>query len=274
MYGYMGNILTVDATKKEYEISELPVKIMSQYIGGAAINAYLLFNMIYPGIDPLGPDNPLIFGAGPIVGLPFPTAARSTITSVSPLTGIFGDSNGGGITGVTFKKTGFDHIVIKGQSDKPCYIVIGSDSVCSFEDASDIWGLNTEDTIALMQKRYPQSAILTIGPAGENLVKYAGIYSNSGTNFSRAGMGTVMGSKRIKAIIATGQCKPDVYDPDGLKDYSSIITKELSVRGFPRLFKKYGTGMFLNIITSKGMLYGENYRRKLPYNEISGIDVS
>ncbi len=273
MFGHMGNILNIDVTKKEYIISELPEKIISQYIGGAAINAYLLFNMIYPGIDPLGSDNPLIIGGGPIVGLPFPTAARSTITSVSPLTGIFGDSNGGGKTGTTFKKTGFDHIVIKGQSAKPCYLVIDSESGCSFEDASDIWGMNTEETIALMQKRYPKSAVLAIGPAGENLVKYAGIFSNSGTNFSRAGMGTVMGSKRIKAIIAIGQYKPAVFDPDGLKEYSSIISKELSIRGFPRLFKKYGTAMFFNVITSMGMLYGENNRRKLPYNEINSINV-
>lgn len=273
MFGYMGNILNIDVTKKIYNEGELPEKIMSQYFGGAAINAYLLYNMIYPGIDPLGPDNPLIFGAGPIVGLSFPTAARSTITSVSPLTGIFGDSNGGGKAGVTFKKTGFDHIVIKGQSDKPCYLVIGSESACSFEDASDIWGMDTKQTIAFMQKRYPKSAVLAIGAAGENLVKYAGIFSNKGTNFSRAGMGTVMGSKKIKAIIAIGRYKPTVSDPDGLKQYASLIAKELSIRGFPRLFKKYGTAMFFNIITSMGILYGENNRRKLPYNEISAINI-
>lgn len=273
-YGYMGKILNIDVTNKKYEISELPDTVMSQYVGGAGVNAYLLFNMIYPGIDPLGPDNPLIFGAGPITGLPFPTAARSTITAVSPLTGIFGDSNGGGITGVTFKRTGFDHIVIKGKSDKPCYLVIGSDFCCNFKDATEIWGFNTEETIDFLQKKYPKTAIMAIGPAGENLVKYAGIYSNNGTNFSRSGMGAVMGSKRIKAIVAIGQLKPEVYDSEGLKNYSSLILKELDTRGFPRLFKKYGTGMFLNNITSKGMLYGENYRRKLSYDEIEGIDIS
>ena len=143
--GYMGQILEVDLSAGKFQIQDIPYDDAFNFLGGSGLSAWMLYNEIKhkPDIDPLSAENPLIFGAGALVGAPFPTAARCSFTALSPLTGIFGDSNGGGVSGVAVKQSGFDHLIIRGISDKPCYLVIGSDEKCSIEDAADLWGKNT-----------------------------------------------------------------------------------------------------------------------------------
>jgi aldehyde:ferredoxin oxidoreductase len=161
-----------------------------------------------PQLDPLSPDNPLIFGFGPVVGTTFPCAARFTVTSKSPLTGIFGDSNGGGFFPVRVKQAGYDHIVIRGKAEKPVALLIEKGKEPELVDASEMWGLDTYATDEFIHKKYGSCETARIGPAGENMVRYASILSGTkrvGSN-GRAGMGCVMGSKNLKAIIvkATG----------------------------------------------------------------------
>jgi len=275
--GYMRQILEVDLSEKKFQIQDLLFDDARKFLGGAGLNAWMLYNEVKdnPNIQPLSPENPLIFGAGPLVGAPFPTAARSSFTALSPLTGIFGDSNGGGKSGVAVKQSGFDHFIIRGISEKPCYLVIGSNEKCTIEDASDLWGKDTDETEKKLKEKYPKAVVFVIGPAGENLVKYASITSNNNiTIFGRAGMGAVMGSKRLKAIVALGGEKIKVYNAELLKNISNKILK--SAKDFPRakLFHRYGTPMFLNMMEAKGLMYGENWRRKINYEDVSPIDIA
>ncbi|MFO7665787.1 MAG: aldehyde ferredoxin oxidoreductase C-terminal domain-containing protein [Desulfobacterales bacterium] len=274
--GYMEQILEIDLCEKKFQIQDFPYHYALKFLGGSGLSAWMLYNEVKnkPGIDPLSPDNPLIFGAGPLVGVPFPTAARCSFTSLSPLTGIFGDSNGGGISGVAVKQSGFDHLIIRGISDKPCYLVLGADEKCRIEDATDLWGKNTDETEKKLKEKYPKAVVFAIGPAGENLVRYAAITSNNNiTIFGRSGMGAVMGSKKLKAIVALGGKKVGAANAEALKNISDKILK--GVKEFPRakLFHRYGTPMFLNIMEAKGLMYGENWRRKINNEDVTPLDI-
>lgn len=272
-FGYKGTVLEVDLTAGTFQVYELGREQLN-FIGGAGINAFLLYKHARPFVPAIHPDNPLIFGAGPLVGTAFPTSARSTFTSISPLTEIFGDSNCGGLFGVSVKRSGYDHIVIKGKSERPCVLVIGPKGLSRIEDTPDLWGKDTLTTERLLKYKYPQAVIASIGPAGENLVRYACIMTNRNRNsYSRAGMGAVMGSKNLKAIVALGGEKVSVKRPEELKRLSETVNKWTKTFAFPKLFSRYGTVMFINMLESKGLMYAENWRRKIDFNDIVSLDA-
>ncbi len=275
-HGYQGKILEINLSQKTFEINNLSADAQ-KFIGGAGYNAWLLYQHTLPFIetlDPLAPENPLIFGAGPLVGTPFPTAARSTFTSISPLTGIFGDSNAGGLFGVMVKRSGYDHMVIKGASDDPCYIVIGANGLCQIENARDLWGSDTLSTEKKLKAQYPGAIVACIGPAGENLVRYACIMTNNNANsFSQAGMGAVMGSKKIKAFVVLGGKDIKVSDSTAVKAGSDKIKKWTREFAFPKLFSRYGTAMFINPVVSQGLIYKRNWKDKVKYNDILKLDI-
>ena len=205
VFGWRGKILRVDLSASRIWDEELSPKHMDGYIGGAGINARLLYDLMIddPRADALAPGNPLIIGCGPLVGTRFPCASRFTVTAKSPLTGIFGDSNAGGWFPVRLKQAGYDHIVIQGRADKPSALLIEPGQTPRIVDARDVWGLDTYATDKKLHEIYGDCETLRIGPAGENLVRYANILSGTrrtSTN-GRTGMGCVMGSKNLKAII-------------------------------------------------------------------------
>jgi len=205
IFGWSGKILRIDLTKKTIHEDELPEEYIEGYIGGAGINARILYDVLRenPTVDALDPANPLIFGCGPLVGTEFPCASRFTVTSKSPLTGIFGDSNAGGFFPVRLKQAGYDHIVIQGASDTPVALFIEKGATPQIIDATDVWGLDTYETDAKLHQKFGDCETARIGQAGENLVRYANILSGTkriSTN-GRTGMGCVMGSKKLKAII-------------------------------------------------------------------------
>lgn len=234
IYGWRGKILEVDLSKEMIGELELPEHLMRNYIGGSGINARLLYDLCKenPTLDPLSPENPLIFGFGPVVGTAFPCATRFTVTAKSPLTRIFGDSNAGGFFGVRIKQVGYDHIIIKGISKRPVALFMEKGKKPELVDASNLWGLDTYETDKVIEKLYGKDCeSARIGPAGENLVRYANIFSGRkriGAN-GRAGMGCVMGSKRLKAIIVKGKGIVPVASPKILNDlakrYSEIWGK-------------------------------------------------
>ena len=229
LFGWRGKILTVDLSKNKIRAEALPEEFAEKYIGGAGVNARLLYDLTchHPQADALSPESPIIFGCGPMVGTAFPCAPRFTVTAKSPLTGIFGDTNAGGFFGVSFKQAGYDHIVIRGKADSPSALLIERGSEPRIVDASDIWGLDMYATDTALQKKYGSCETARIGPAGERLVKYACIMSGKKrvSSNGRTGMGCVMGSKNLKAIIVK------------IKDYETVPVadeKTLSV-----LAKKY-----------------------------------
>lgn len=159
-YGWRGKILRVNLTAKTIQEEDLPEELMSGYIGGSGLNARLLYDVLCdnPQTDALSPDNPLIFGFGPAVGVNFPCATRFTVTAKSPLTGIFGDSNAGGYFGIQIKKAGYDHIVITGASETPIALLIKKGTPAQLIDAQDLWGRDTYETDALIEKKLNLSA--------------------------------------------------------------------------------------------------------------------
>ncbi|MBP1357817.1 MAG: aldehyde ferredoxin oxidoreductase family protein [Sulfolobus sp.] len=205
MYGWHGRILRVDLTKKKALEQKIDGTILANFLGGRGLAVYLLWNDLPPGIDPYSPHNELIISTGPLTGLPGPSTSKLVIASKSPLTNGYGDGNIGSKAAIQLKWAGYDAIVIMGKAEKPTYLYIEDDKV-SFLDARDLWGLDTFSSEEYLIKQYGNSAgILLIGPAGENLVRYATVISMKGRSGGRPGMGAVMGSKLLKAIVIRGK---------------------------------------------------------------------
>lgn len=273
-YGYRGQILEVNLSTKTSEVSKTPTRDLERFIGGAGLNAWLLFNEIEPDTHPFNAENPLIFGAGPLVGTSYPTAARSAFTALSPLTGIFGDSNAGGYFGVAVKRAGYDHMIIREASDSPCYLVIEGSGACRIEDAADLWGKDTLEAEKELKGRYKGSFVATIGPAGENQVPFATIMTQSNANsFARAGMGAVMGSKKLKAIVVQSGGNIPVHSSKTLKAISDKIKQDTKTKPFASMFGRYGTPQFIHLLQKKGLMYGENWRRQVRIEDIHPIDI-
>ena len=248
-YGWRGLVLRVDLTEATIREEELSDAMKRDYTGGAGINARLFFDAVRtnPDLDPLSPGNPLIFGCGPIVGTTFPCATRYTVTSKSPLTRIFGDSNAGGYFGPKLKQAGYDHIVVTGKSEKPVALYIEKGKTPQIIDAEWLWGLDTYATDEHIQQKYGDCETVRIGPAGENMVRYANIFSGRKrvSANGRAGMGCVMGSKNLKAIIVKAKGTVPVNDQEKMdalvKKYREIWGKGPSTYAQ----KEYGTLMLI-----------------------------
>lgn len=202
---YQLKILHVNLTTGEILTETIQEKISKAFLGSRGINAKLLWDNVKPGIDPLGEDNVLIFGAGALSGTPAPCSGRTTITCKSPATGLYLKTNVGGHWGAELRFAGFDHLVVYGKSPKPVYILI-KDSRVEIKDASDLWGKDVRETTETLKSKenIPDLQVACIGPAGENLVKMAAIMCSIYNAAARGGAGAVMGSKNLKAVAVKG----------------------------------------------------------------------
>lgn len=217
LYGWMGKILRVNLSTGKIAKKPLPKELTYNFIGGRGINSKILYSETGPETNPLGPDNKLIVGTGPVTGTLVPTSARFTITAKSPLTGILGDANAGGSIGPELKYAGYDHIIVQGVSEKPVYLWIDDDHV-ELKNAQHLWGRNTHETERMLKEEIGDSEtrVLSIGQAGENLVKIAGIINEEDHAAARCGLGAVMGSKKLKAIAVRGSKTINIAHPDKL----------------------------------------------------------
>lgn len=214
--GYMGESLWIDLTTKQPRPYEITDRDRELFIGNKGLAAKILWDNLKPGIDPLAPDNLLIVTTSPVTGTGAPCSSRYNVSTKSPLTGGIVSSNSGGNFGIHLKRAGYDALVLAGRADKPVYIEITEDGV-QIHDAADLWGLDTEQTQEELVKRHGKnSGMLVIGPAGEHLVRFACIISNERAN-GRGGVGAVMGSKRVKAVVTLGKKKPQAPDPEKYK---------------------------------------------------------
>jgi aldehyde:ferredoxin oxidoreductase len=203
--GWMGMILRVDLNTGRVTKEPLKSDFAHRYAGGRGFNSRILYDEVGKGTDPLGPGNKLIFGVGPCNGTLAPGSSRFTVTAKSPLSGFIGDSNSGGSFGSRLKYAGYDVVVIEGQAERPLFLWIDDDKV-ELRDARHLWGRTVTETRRGLEKeiRDPGASLVSIGPAGENLVKFASLIGDSARASARAGMGAVMGSKRLKAIAVRG----------------------------------------------------------------------
>jgi aldehyde:ferredoxin oxidoreductase len=199
-----GRILRVNLTDGKIRCD--PVRpYVDRFVGGKGINLKILFDNLERGIKPFDPKNLLLFGAGALVGTPFPGACRIDVMAKSPVTEAFGDSGMGGYLAAELKFAGYDALVIEGKTEKPVYLSIRDDQV-EIRDASAIWGHDTYETPVMVRQELndPAAQVISIGQAGERLVVYASINSGTGNSAARTGMGAVMGSKNLKAIAVRG----------------------------------------------------------------------
>jgi aldehyde:ferredoxin oxidoreductase len=236
---YAGSILRVDLSSGE--IAREPTgSYASNFLGGRGINIKLFWDHITPGVDALSPGNVLVLGVGPLGGATI-SGARTEVTAKSPETGFLGSTNFGGFFGSELKFAGYDHLVICGKAEKPVYVWIDDDRV-EIRDASGVWGKDTYEAPELIRTDVdnPEAKIVCIGPAGENLVRFASVQHEMGHGGGRTGMGTVMGSKNLKAIAVRGTKALRLADPERFLALSAKL-KSLIENDPPSMVKaRYG----------------------------------
>lgn len=253
MYGWMGTILQVDLSSGRIEKEPLSDKLRLNHLGGRGINSRILYDSLSPGIDPLGPDNLLIFGTGTLTGTIAPSSGRVEVTSKSPLTGILGDGNAGGYFSLELKHAGYDHIVFKGKAENPVYLFIKNDHV-ELRPADKLWGTGTHSTEDEIRRELKDSTIkvASIGQGGENLVRFSKVIFDSYHAAARPGMGAVMGSKNLKAVAVKGTKALQVAKPEAFAKFSEELIKRIvESRGYKGA-AYYGTPHLLMFCYGRG----------------------
>ena len=220
MFGYAGKILHVDLNQNKSSAEETDSAFCRKYIGGNGFGIRLLYDHAPPHADPLGPDNPLVFAVGPLAGTIAPTSGKYIVHARSPLTGFQGEAVSSGFWGQALKQAGWDAVVIKGRSDRPRYLFI-DDSTVLFRDARDLWGRDALETLDILREDVGDEnvGVASIGPGGENLVRYANITNDRHRQAGRTGLGAVMGSKNLKAVAVRGTGGVRVADMEGFLAY-------------------------------------------------------
>lgn len=220
MYGYWNKFIRVDLSKKTFSIESINEDILRKYLGGSGLGAKMLYDEVDVGADPLGPENRIYFFTGPFCGTNIPTSGRHAAVTKSPLTGIFAESDIGGSWGYELKRAGYDGIIIQGKAENPVYINI-NDSQIEIKSADHLWGKDTYETDELLKNEISHDIqVMSIGPAGENLVRFASVMTDGkdARALGRCGIGAVMGSKKLKAIAVKGSKRVEVFDREGLTE--------------------------------------------------------
>ena len=227
MYGWVGKILKVDLT--EVEITTEPTEAyVDDYVGGRGLGVKLIYDNYKPGTGALEPGNPLLLNTGPLTATAMPGSGRVDVTALSPMSNLRAKSNFGAYWGPELKFNGFDHLIITGKAEKPCYLWI-HDGKVEIREASHLWGQDTFETQKLIQQELgdPEIKVVCIGPAGENLVKFACLISETGDAAGRTGMGAVMGSKNLKAVAVRGFGSVAVARPEEFLELSIQVNREV-----------------------------------------------
>ncbi|MFW5877993.1 MAG: aldehyde ferredoxin oxidoreductase family protein, partial [bacterium] len=250
--------LRVNLTTGELKKELTPAKIRKDYIGGRGLGARILWDEVPAGADPLGPENKLIITTGPLAGLYIPGASKTTFVSKSPATGGYGDSSVGGHLASELKYAALDAIVIEGSSEKPVYLYINDDKI-ELRDAMEYLNCGCLETEQKLRAELGSDfQVATIGPAGENMVKYASINHDYGRQAGRTGMGAIMGSKNLKAICIKGTNSPEVADMDKLVEVIRLMYKKTEELGIEN-WQEYGTPEVVEFSDSIGTLPTRNF---------------
>ncbi|MEA2021415.1 MAG: aldehyde ferredoxin oxidoreductase N-terminal domain-containing protein, partial [Candidatus Caldatribacteriota bacterium] len=259
-YGYSGNILHINLSAKEIWVEHPKETFFRTYWGGRALALYYMLKDMRPRVDPLSPDNLLIFAPSVLTGVPAPAMPRYTVCAKSPLTGAQGESEAGGWWGPELKKSGFDAIIIKGASSTPVYIYI-KDGKVEIKDALSLWGKETAIAQQLIREELKDNRIRVaqIGPAGENLVRFANIVNELKHFNGRNGLGAVMGSKKLKAIAVRGTKPISLYNKEKIKEITKQITSRIMDNPLSRNLREFGTVAGIASIYKTGWLPNNNW---------------
>jgi aldehyde:ferredoxin oxidoreductase len=256
MHGFYGRILAVDLSARRYRIEPVADEVFEQYLGGKGLAAHLLTRFNPPGVDPMAPENALIFATGPLGGSTLWGSCRYGVYSKSPQTGVFAESYCGGKTPDAIDAAGYDAVVIQGEAGEPSVLVVHPEGA-EFHVAGDIWGMETyaaEDALRgrFALERYRKKGAVVIGPAAERRVRFAVIENDYWRSAGRAGTGTVMGAKRLKGILFTGDRKRPLADEKGVKEFSKAFMAEFKDHAAANAYRRLGTPMLVKMTNSAG----------------------
>ncbi len=254
-------IAYINLTEGEVEIKPIPIKLRKMFLGGRGLDAYLMYNHIEPGIDPLGADNVALVSAGVLVGTLASASARTHIAGKSPLTGFFGSTNMGGFFAPEMRWAGFDHLVIKGKAAKPVYLWLHNGEI-EIRDASNIWGKDVRDTQEIIREELGDRdiKILTIGLAGEKMVRYASVMTEIKNAGGRTGMGALLGSKNLKAIAVRGTMDIKIEHPVEALEYNKRIIKQITSAKVSQEQGRLGTLFIWGATNSQGLVRVRNFQ--------------
>lgn len=254
----MGLTAIVNLTTGQVDRETTRKENLARYIGGRGYAAYLLYKLVDKKIDPLDPENPLIFATGPLTGRSWPSACRYTVTAKSPLTGGYGYAGSGGYFGPALKSAGIDVLIILGSSAHPVFLRIEGNDI-SVQDATDLWGLGTFDTEKALKDGARDVRVASIGPAGENLVRFSSIINDGGRAAARCGMGAVMGSKKLKAVVICGSKLP-LPSSDDFKKLSKDAFRKIRENTGCQGLKDWGTPVLIDVKNVIGDLPSYNHQ--------------
>jgi aldehyde:ferredoxin oxidoreductase len=251
--GYAGKILEIDLSTWKIGTGSIKEEDRKKFIGGSGLAAKIFFDSFDPKVDPLSSESPLIIMTGPVVGTQFPGTSRFAVCGKSPLTGIWGEGTCGGNFGPELKFAEIDGIIFRGISPTPVYLAIEDDRI-ELRDASDLWGMDNYALTDLLKERHGKEKrpkVLSIGPAGENVVKFAAICNDKGDFIGRTGMGALMGSKRLKAIVVKGTRKVETSHPEEYATLRKLLIEKSRDAMVAQSFRSMGTdaGMDLGMMT-------------------------
>jgi aldehyde:ferredoxin oxidoreductase len=255
-------ILNIDLTNSTYSIETLPAEIYRKYPGGSALGMYLMLREMKPGVEPLSPDNMLIFSVSPLTGIPISGQSRMCVTTKSPLTGTAGDSQVGGFIPAHVKGNGYDSIVFKGKSAKPVYVFIDKECV-EIRDGKNVWGKTTGEAERIISEELGETKIESsiIGPAGENLVSYAAIMHMKNRANGRNGVGAVMGSKNLKALVVKKQPPVKPFDQAGLKELTLNVKERIAANAVMIDTAENGTAGVVDFHVAEGFFPSYNWTK-------------
>jgi aldehyde:ferredoxin oxidoreductase len=258
-YGYMGNILRVNLIKEEVNTEHPSELFYRTYFGGRGLIAYYLLRELEAGIDPLGPDNKLVFACGPVTGVPFSGSGRNSIGAKSPLTGAYGEAEVGGFWGAELKKAGYDAIIVEGAAKSPVYLWIRDEDI-EIRDASHLTGIEIKSAEAKIKEEAGEKGtrVCQTGPGGEKLVRYACVVNDLNHVAGRCGLGAVMGSKHLRAIAVKGTKSVSMANGERVRELAKWMAK--SVESNAKNLHTYGTGSYMDVYEHIGNLPINNWK--------------
>ena len=231
---YMGKILMVDLSSGRIKDEIIPDEIYKKYLSGTGLGAYICGRNIPAGADPLGPENMLGFVSGLLTGSGYPFSGRWSIVGKSPLTGTWGDANCGGNFSPAIKRSGYDGIFFKGISSRPVYLKIDSNNRAELVSAEHLWGKDAVETEEILIKESGRGAkVACIGQSGEKISLISGVCNDRGRMAARSGLGAVMGSKKLKAVVLEGNNSVNIHDKEKIREISKKINKLLKIQILP-----------------------------------------
>ena len=254
-------IAYINLTSGEVQTRPIPVKMRKLFLGGRGLDAYLMYNHINPGVDPLGVDNVALVSAGILAGTLASASARTHVAGKSPLTGFVGSTNMGGFFAPELRWAGFDHLVIKGRAEKPVYLSIHNGEI-EIRDAGNVCGATVTETQQLIRDELNDDEIkvLTIGPAGEKLVRFASVMTGLKDAGGRSGLGAVLGSKNLKAIAARGTTDIKIAHPAEALDYNHRVISQITSAKVSQTQARLGTPFIWGATNSQGLVRVRNFQ--------------